>query len=471
MSANNNSNNNTLVDSQPPQTATPNPTANPTPTAQLKEQQDDSTTTTTTTTPQSNKEDKEGKDIEAAPPPAMPAMPDFPEGGLWGWLNVLGAFRHLFVTFGYVNAFGVYQSYYQLNQLHNETPSNISWIGSIQLWLQFSMGAVAGPLFDRGHFRPVMTFGSVLYVFALFMTSLTKKYYQVILAQAIGMGLGMGLLFLPAIGVLSHYFMKRRSLAMGIAVSGSSIGGICWPIMLNNIFEKKGFEEGVRATGYLTLACLVVANACMRTRLPARKHSPPPSPIVLFREPKYAIAVVAAFFIALGIFFPVSWSPPFSLDDSCGEGMDADVLSFSQKCRTFPNALADKVGSFNLILPCCASSTILIFAMIGAKNPGGAIAFAILFGFFSGGYVSLLGPVFISMAKGVNEIGVRVGYAFIIVGLAALAGTPISGALLVRSHNKIYAPVVFSGVCCGIGSVLLFVARTLHARDKGTWKV
>lgn len=62
--------------------------------------------------------------------------------------------------------FGVYQSYYQLNQLSNETESNISWIGSIQLWLQFSMGAVAGPLFDKGYFRHLLLVGSIIYAFS-----------------------------------------------------------------------------------------------------------------------------------------------------------------------------------------------------------------------------------------------------------------------------------------------------------------
>lgn len=46
------------------------------------------------------------------------------------------------------------------------------------------------------------------------------RYYQTFLAQGVGMGLGMGLLFLPALTITSHYFRKRRSLAMGAVVSG-----------------------------------------------------------------------------------------------------------------------------------------------------------------------------------------------------------------------------------------------------------
>lgn len=46
------------------------------------------------------------------------------------------------------------------------------------------------------------------------------QYYQVFLAQGIGMGIGMGLMFLPAISVTSHYFRRRRTIAMGFVIAG-----------------------------------------------------------------------------------------------------------------------------------------------------------------------------------------------------------------------------------------------------------
>jgi MFS family permease len=43
----------------------------------------------------------------------------------------------------------VYQEYYQTHQLSHETPSTISWIGSLQLFFLFGGNLVGGPLFDR----------------------------------------------------------------------------------------------------------------------------------------------------------------------------------------------------------------------------------------------------------------------------------------------------------------------------------
>ena len=79
--------------------------------------------------------------------------------------------------------------------------------------------------------------------------SLTKPhhYYQTVLAQGIGQGVGMGAIYLPAVSIVTHYFRRRRSLAYGIVISGTAVGGIIWPILLNHLFtERAGFAWGVR---------------------------------------------------------------------------------------------------------------------------------------------------------------------------------------------------------------------------------
>ena len=113
-------------------------------------------------------------------------------------------------------------------------------------------------------------------------------YYQNILAQGVGVGTGMGLLFLPSISVASHYFKVRRSTAMGVVLSGSSIGGVVYPIMQNHIFHGPGgFAWGVRAAGFVCLFMLINANLIMRTRLPPREAKSFPIHDWV-REPAYA---------------------------------------------------------------------------------------------------------------------------------------------------------------------------------------
>lgn len=73
----------------------------------------------------------------------------FPEGGTRAWLVAASCAGVLFCTFGYVNAFGVYQEYYQTHQLRYKGPSDISWIGSLQAFFLFGGALFGGPLFDR----------------------------------------------------------------------------------------------------------------------------------------------------------------------------------------------------------------------------------------------------------------------------------------------------------------------------------
>jgi MFS family permease len=105
-----------------------------------------------------------------------------------------------------------------------ETPSNISWIGSIQAYLLLLIGVATGPLYDAGYFRHLLFTGSFLVVFGLMMTSISSVYWQVMLAQAVCIGFGCGCLFVPSVAILSTYFSTKKAFVTGIAASGSSLG-------------------------------------------------------------------------------------------------------------------------------------------------------------------------------------------------------------------------------------------------------
>ncbi|KAG9127643.1 hypothetical protein FRC07_011229, partial [Ceratobasidium sp. 392] len=404
------------------------------------------------------------------------APPAPPDGGVVAWTTVAGAWLVLFCTFGYVNAFGVFEDYYSREYMTNQTSSNIAWVGSTQLCLQFAMGLVSGKLFDAGYFHATVAAGSFLYTFCLFMLSLAKEnqYYQVFLPQAVGLGIGLGLLFLPSIGVISHHFRRRRSLAMGIVTSGSSCGGIVFPIMLNKIFQRTGFAWGVRSTAFVILGCFIAANLMMRTRLPPKSQRPPaPSPDVkgIVTDTAFQLSVAGAFLVMLGLFLPFFYLQLFAIN----HGLDHNLAFYSLTIlnaasifgRTIPNFVADKYGPFNLLIPCATISGVLIFAMLGVKSSPALIVFGLLYGFFSGAFISLVPPIFVSLSRSMQEIGLRMGLAFFVLGFSALTGTPIAGALL-STHFTWWKPIVFSGVVVLAGAALLAAARGIHSKRKGT---
>jgi MFS family permease len=172
-------------------------------------------------------------------------------------------------TWGFINSFGVFQTYY-VTAL-GRSPSDISWVGSIQVFLLFFIGTFTGRLTDAGHFRPVFLIGSFIGVFGLFMTSLSTTYWQLFLAQGVCCGLGNGCLFCPSLSLLSTYFSKKRSLAIGLAAAGSATGGMIFPAMVQQLLPKIGFAWTMRALGFIQLGCLIICNIGMKPRIPPRK--------------------------------------------------------------------------------------------------------------------------------------------------------------------------------------------------------
>lgn len=126
---------------------------------------------------------------------------------------------------GLVNSYGVYQTYYATSGvLGDVTQSQLSWIGSVQAFLILVTLIVTGPLFDRGYARSLSYLGSFLVVFGMMMTSMARRYWQLLLSQGFCIGFGHGCLFIVVVGQVSLTFKRRRWMAMGLAQSGGSVG-------------------------------------------------------------------------------------------------------------------------------------------------------------------------------------------------------------------------------------------------------
>jgi MFS family permease len=199
-------------------------------------------------------------------------------------------------TWGIVNSFGLFQTHY--TTALGRPPSDISWIGSIQIFLLFSIGTFTGRLTDAGYFKHVFVLGVVFQLVGIFTASAATKYWQVLLAQGICMGLGNGCLFCPTISTVSTYFNKRRSLAIGIAACGSATGGLVFPSMVRQLLPSQGFPAAMRAIGYVQVATFAVAVFGLKQRVPPRRAGP----VVewsAFREAEYTLYAMGSFSVSV----------------------------------------------------------------------------------------------------------------------------------------------------------------------------
>ncbi|KAK4240412.1 putative monocarboxylate permease [Achaetomium macrosporum] len=434
---------------------------------------------TTTTSTDSADRKPEAQDIHMGADTALEKGPavsgnndsvqEFPEGGVRAWMVATGTALIMFSTLGYVNSWGVYQAYYETHQLSDHSPDQIAWIGSLQGFFVFAGGLVGGPMFDRWGAKVIRP-GALLYVVSQMMTSLCKKYWQFMLAQGVLGGISLGLTMCPSMAATPQYFNQKRAAAMGMAIAGSSIGGVVWPIALSKMLNNSslGFGWSVRIVGFILLGVLTYATLAIKARLPPRK-----SGFLLpgaFKEPVYTISIVACFFLFMGMFTPFFFLPTYALTKGMNQTLAGYLLAIlngaSFPGRVIPGILADKLGRFNMFFFSAIASGIITLCWTKCESNAGIIVFAIFFGFASGAIVSGASVTLASCPKDPKNIGTYMGMGLFLASFAALISPPINGAL-VRKEDGVLHMSILSGVLLLFGSVVVLVAKAVS--PAGLW--
>ena len=115
-----------------------------------------------------------------------------------------------------------------------------------------------------------------------------------------------------------------------------------------------------------------------------------------------------------------------------------------------------------MLIPVAGISGILCLCLIAAKSIGGVVAIAAIYGFTTGGFVSLPPTIFVHLSPSRGVIGTRMGMGFSIVGLGVLIGTPAAGAIL-GPDNDFKSGWIFGGVTVLAGTGFFVLARMFQS--------
>lgn len=239
-------------------------------------------------------------------------LPEPPDGGLRAWTQVAMGWIVIFTTWGYVNSFGSFQSYY--TSVLPQSSFDISWIGSLQVWLTFFGSAFSGRLLDAGLFVPTFLIGSTMQLLGIFLMSISTKYWHLMLTQGILTGFGGGIIFAPSLALVATYFDKHRGIAIGLVTTGNSLGGLVYPLVVRELLPILGMPWTARVLGFINLTGFCFVAVFMRPRLPPRKSGP----IIdwdAFKDKLYISYVAGLFFFVLPVyytFYYVSGIPPYA---------------------------------------------------------------------------------------------------------------------------------------------------------------
>lgn len=413
------------------------------------------------------KESASPSDLTIEKSEMAPALPPV-DVGFMPWLQVLGGFLLMFNSWGILVSYGTFQTYYTSGGgiSDESSPSKIAWIGSVQSFLLLFCGSLTGKLFDAGYFRPMIIAGTLLVTFGMMMVSLADKYYEVMLAQALTVGLGTALLTVTSMGIPTTWFQRRRGLAVGIVSSGVSVAGIVFPILLRELIPRVGFPWAARTMGFVSFGTLLVALAILRTRLPPRKDGPLLQlEFKALLEPAFALLFLGFFFGFLGFFvfysYVEAWAVATHLDS---HGLEVFYIlpivnAASVFGRILPGFLSDVTGPLNVQSPSMFISGILVLCWLPTHSIGPLMAISVLYGFFSGTLIAL-GPVSTaSLTPDLSRFGGRIAMSLMAIAFGSLIGSPVAGAIIESQGGSYEGARIWAGVILMAGGVSVAGAR------------
>jgi MFS family permease len=169
----------------------------------------------------------------------------------YGWLVVAAVFAVTFMGFGCAYTFSAFVE--PLQKEFGASRGSVSLVFSVAGFLYFSLGLISGPLADRWGARKLAVTGMIVLGAGLTAASLASSLEQVYAAYGLGAGLGVGCSYVPAIGAVQRWFVRRRGFASGLAVSGIGVGTLIMPVIASHLIEGLGWRRAYLALGALAV--------------------------------------------------------------------------------------------------------------------------------------------------------------------------------------------------------------------------
>ncbi|XP_065927540.1 monocarboxylate transporter 12 [Magallana gigas] len=180
------------------------------------------------------------------------------EGGFWGVVVVFAAFMIQIPSFGTAQSFGIYNMYL-LKYFKDASPAAVALIGSINvgvflgsaiflhlfdfiLLLFYFSGPIATFLMNHMNHRKVALLGAVLSSAGLIAMPFAPNLVYMYGFYGVLSGLGFCLVYVPSHVLSGLYYDKQRSLATGLATSGSGVGAIIFPLLVNFLVDNFGWR-------------------------------------------------------------------------------------------------------------------------------------------------------------------------------------------------------------------------------------
>ena len=365
-------------------------------------------------------------------------------GGLFrGWLVVAGAFAVTLVGFGSAYTFSAFLE--SLQKDFGASRGSVSLVFSLAGFLYFGLGVLSGPLADRWGSRRLAVAGMVLVGLGLAVAGQAQSLAQIYLAYGLGVGLGVGASYVPVLGAVQRWFVRRRGFASGLAVSGIGVGTLVMPPLASLFIQTLGWRHAYLALGGLAVVVGVGMALLIENDPRDRGLGPdgdPPQPLAASAGPEgstvrdavrsrrfvglYAACLISSF----GLFVPFVHLVPYALDHGVPNASAVLLLGAigvgSTAGRFFLGGLADRMGRAQTMLLMSTGMALSLLVWAASSGFPGLAVFAFFYGAFYGGFVALL-PALVMDYFGGRNIGAIIGVLYTSVAFGTLVGPAAAG--------------------------------------------
>jgi MFS transporter, OFA family, oxalate/formate antiporter len=361
----------------------------------------------------------------------------------YGWFVVAGTFAVTFVGFGCAYTFSAFLP--SLQHDFAASRGSVSLVFSLAGFVYFALGAVSGPLADKWGARRLAVVGMVVTGLGLALASVARTLVEVYTAYGLGVGLGIGLSYVPVLGVMQRWFVRRRGFASGIGVAGIGVGTLVMPPVAAFLINAFGWRETYLIFGVFAavvgggLAFLIEDDPRGRGLGPDGDPMPAGSQpvtrakasmLAAVKSPRFAGLFVASLLGSFGVFVPFVHLVPYALDHGVPQAAAVLLLGAigvgSTAGRFFLGGLAARLGR-SLSMALMITGMALAFAVwFLSVNLWSLAVFALLYGLFYGGWVALL-PAVVADYFGATNLGGMIGLISLGIAFGTLIGPSAAG--------------------------------------------
>ena len=341
----------------------------------------------------------------------------------YGWVVVGSAFTLMFLGFAAAYSFAAFFSAFESEV--GASRGHIALVFWVAGFLWFAAGAPAGMAADRFGARRVCTIGVLCLAAAMWLASRADSLAMLYATYSIGLGLGVGLVYVPSVGAVQPWFSANRAFASGLAIAGIGAGNIAGPLLAAwwiGLFGWRG--------AYVALAVFVLVLGGVAALALREKHS-----IEIQKQgvPLRAALGTRAFWLlyaslvlsCIGLFVPMVHLGPFAQDAGYSEAQGVTLVSLiglgSLLGRFTIGAVADRLGRIPSLMAMYAGLGLMLILWWSTSNWWLLALFALVFGMCYGAAVAVL-PTIVMDLYGAHSVAGIIGCLYTGAGVGTLLG-------------------------------------------------